>query len=279
MRFGWKLLALVFLPAVLFRGMMLWSEPIQEIDIYRYLWDGAVSAHGVSPFKYPPAKVRRAIRESSSPDELAELATLAKTRPGLKAALDRIHFSEVPTVYPPVSQLAFAMLDRLTPQQAGLRTRVNVMRAFLILCEIGTAVVVVLLLVEVGKPIGFAVLYSWCPLLVKETANSGHLDSIAVLLATLAIYCGMRMLRPDLNRVTWSVFAALLLAMAIGAKLYPVAFALWFLAISCKTLGWHKTVIPGVFLLAATWLVMLPVVPLEYLGKKSQVKVSPDDGF
>ncbi|MEM7312517.1 MAG: hypothetical protein AAF497_05135 [Planctomycetota bacterium] len=279
---GWKLLALIFLPALLFRGIMLWSHPIQEIDIYRYLWDGAVYANGVSPFKYPPAQVRKQLRDRQpeSPEDLKQLAMMAESRPGLKDALERIHYGQVPTVYPPTSQMGFALVDRLTPGNADLRTRLNNMRAFLILCEMLSIGIVVLLLHELGRPIGLAILVAWCPLLVKETANSGHLDSMAVLLTTLAVYFGIRMLRPGPSRpLGWSVAAAATLALAIGAKLYPVAFGLWFLAISLKSLGWKKTLAPGVVLIAMTWLVMLPVVPPEYLGNKQPAVVNPDEGF
>ena len=31
-------------------------------------------------------------------------------------------------------------------------------------------------------------IYAWCPLVIKEIANSGHLDALAYFLATLAIY-------------------------------------------------------------------------------------------
>jgi hypothetical protein len=286
---GITLLALIFIPAILFRGVMMWSEPIQEVDIYRYLWDGAVQANGVSPFKYPPGQVRRAIGKPDLPDDLSQLVTMARSRPGLKQSLDRIHFGDVPTVYPPTSQLGFALVDRLTPNSADLRTRVNSMRSFLILCELATSALVVLLLLEVGKSAGFAILHAWCPLLIKETANSGHLDSMAVLLATMAIYFGIRMARPRVDaaakqsgfgKLFWGVAAAIALAFAIGAKLYPIAFALWFLALSLQSLGWKKTLVPGVVLLVSTFLIMLPIIPPEYLGsEKEEVTIQPDEGF
>ena len=45
------LLALIVVPAVVFRLTLLFSDPIEEIDIYRYLWDGAVLDCGISPFR------------------------------------------------------------------------------------------------------------------------------------------------------------------------------------------------------------------------------------
>ena len=42
---------------IAFRLVMLDSWPIQEIDIYRYLWDGAVTTSGISPYRYSPQQV------------------------------------------------------------------------------------------------------------------------------------------------------------------------------------------------------------------------------
>jgi len=38
----------IFGAACLFRAVMLPSIPMYEIDVYRYIWDGAVCAEGVS---------------------------------------------------------------------------------------------------------------------------------------------------------------------------------------------------------------------------------------
>ena len=54
----WRLVGLIVLTSILFRVVLLFSVPIQEVDIYRYLWDGAVSTAGVSPFRFSPEQVR-----------------------------------------------------------------------------------------------------------------------------------------------------------------------------------------------------------------------------
>jgi len=52
-----SLMALIVTAGVLFRATMVLSNPIEEIDLYRYLWDGVVVTHGVSPFRYSPQQV------------------------------------------------------------------------------------------------------------------------------------------------------------------------------------------------------------------------------
>ena len=41
--------------AVVFRGYALFFEPFLSSDIYRYIWDGNVQAHGINPYRYFPA--------------------------------------------------------------------------------------------------------------------------------------------------------------------------------------------------------------------------------
>jgi len=102
--------------------------------------------------------------------------------------LNRIHFGELPTIYPPVSQAAFALCAWLTPSAASLVTRLVLMKAWFVACDVLTLLVVIRLLRLSNRPIGLALAYAWCPLLLKEIANSGHLDSLAFLLTTLAAY-------------------------------------------------------------------------------------------
>lgn len=40
--------------ALLFRVVLLWSDPIQEDDFYRYLWNGKVVASGLNPYRFAP---------------------------------------------------------------------------------------------------------------------------------------------------------------------------------------------------------------------------------
>ena len=50
--------------AVGYRLILFASSPIQEIDYYRYIWDGRSLAGGINPFAFAPAEIDRA---SSAP--------------------------------------------------------------------------------------------------------------------------------------------------------------------------------------------------------------------
>ncbi|RMG35240.1 MAG: hypothetical protein D6725_12980, partial [Planctomycetota bacterium] len=52
-----RLECLILGTAILLRGLWCVTEPIQEVDAYRYLWDGAAVVSGVDPYAYAPARV------------------------------------------------------------------------------------------------------------------------------------------------------------------------------------------------------------------------------
>ncbi len=286
MQSGPPVWALIYIPAIIFRCTMLWSEPIQEIDIYRYLWDGAVAHAGVSPFEYSPAEVLAAAKQQyvdqNAPADFQKIVQLAQSQPPLQDILSRIGYSEIRTVYPPISQLVFAMVDSLTPENATVQTRVNYMRFWLIVLELGTSLLVLLLLRCTELPDGWVVLHAWCPLLIKETANSGHLDAIAVFLMTLAIWLTMKMLfsQDDDKRFTalrdpgifWGSLASVAFALAIGAKLFPVALMIWFVLACIWRLGPLRSILPLVVLAFASWLILRPILP-ESIAKDPQANI------
>lgn len=221
----WRLLGLIFWTAVLFRLVLLFSLPIQEIDIYRYLWDGAVSNAGVSPFRYSPEQVRTATTHPTPDGDLRQLVELLDQQPALAEILGRVHFGELPTIYPPVSQAVFAAASWMTPVDATVWLSVLIIKAWFVAFDLATLVLVVKLLRLCQQPVGLCLIYAWCPLLLKEVANSGHLDAVAVFLTTLAVYMAFRLfVRNDSRRGPIAATACasgvtIVLALAVGAKL------------------------------------------------------------
>ena len=108
-RAGTKALPVIIVFAVAFRVLLLFSEPIQEVDAFRYVWDGKVTAAGVNPFRYSPHQVRTAASFDNHPDDLKRLVELRDQSPANATILVRVHFGELTTVYPVVSQVVFAL--------------------------------------------------------------------------------------------------------------------------------------------------------------------------
>jgi hypothetical protein len=249
---------------VLFRGLSLCSWPILEIDIYRYIWDGHVALEGVSPYRYSPGQVLAADADSDLPADLGRLVDLRDQTPALHTILARIHYNELPTIYPPVSQAVFAATAFLIPNHSGVLDQIVAMKIALVLFDLATLAVVIALLRLTGMHVGWAVAYGWCPLVIKEIANTGHLDSIAVFLTVLALYLLARMVAESVSNKPTAVLAvgsALVLALAVGAKLYPLVLAPLFAA------GWFRwraatgTVALALAFLAATTALLWPMIP------------------
>ena len=261
------LLAWIIVPAVLFRAVLLPSQPIQEVDIYRYMWDGATTVSGVSPFRYSPEQVLEADGQQPLPDDLTRLVELRDRSPAVAAVLRRVHFPELPTIYPPVSQAVFHLATRTTPADANLHQRVVVMKAWFMALDIATIWVVVRLVQLAGLPWGWSLTYAWCPLVMKEIANSGHLDVIAVLLTVLALYVAVRTwARPENFRsapgtMLATVAAAVLLGLAVGAKLYPIVLVPLVGLVCARRVGGAATVLAASAFTVTAALVLWPMLP------------------
>jgi SAM-dependent methyltransferase len=161
--------------------------PSLSDDGYRYVWDGAVQAEGVSPYRFRP-----------SDDALAGLQG--------RAEYERMNSPDYFSVYPPLSQAVFALGGLVRP--AGWRASWWVIKAVVALAELGGVVCLVRLVGARG-----AALYAWHPLSVVEVAGQGHTEGLLV--GVLGLFLLAVRQRP--------ATAGAALASAVWAKLFPVA--------------------------------------------------------
>lgn len=147
---------------ILFRLTLLFTTPSLSDDIYRYIWDGKTAAHGVNPYRFPPA--------ATALDSLKD-----------QSLYPNINHKEVSTVYPPVSQLAFRLLYEISPTVTGFKA------GFFVL-DLLTIALLVLLMRAFSLNVNRVLLYAWNPLLIVEISGSGHADMVGIFLLTLALY-------------------------------------------------------------------------------------------
>jgi hypothetical protein len=174
--------------ALIFRLSVVWVTPgFLSDDIYRYVWDGWVQQAGFNPYDYPP--------------EAPELGFLRD-----ETIFPMINRKWALTIYPPGAQLFFSGLAWLWPGD------LVAMKAVILLADVGSIVLLVLMLKKLERPRSHVLLYAWHPLVIVELGISGHLDGLMLPFVLLA-FLGL------MYRRTWLVGAALATATLI--KLYP----------------------------------------------------------
>ncbi len=146
--------------ALLFR-VLVTGPVIHDDDIYRYHWDGRVLAAGHNPYRYAPNDHR-----------------LARLRDD---AWQHVSYKWVKSIYPPLTEALSAATHLIWPSSHRIRV---LAAAF----DLATLIPILLLLRRLALPPTLAIVYAWNPLPIKEFANSGHLDSIAIFLAMWSLY-------------------------------------------------------------------------------------------
>ena len=267
-RFDARSLWLVIGFGIAFRILMLFSVPIQEVDLFRYIWDGTVIAQGISPYEYSPQEVEL-LPQKGVPnyrttlierEDLQNLSRIA-TSPGMDAAFPLVHFKEYTTPYPLVNQGPFALAAVIGLATQSFWGLLYSMKGVLVLFDVATALILIGLLKRLALPSVWVVAYFWCPLLIKEIANSGHLDSIAVFLTTLAVYLMVRIYWSSNPRqmVFRSCIVGVTLAAAVGAKLFPLVLGPIWALVMFKRMRLEAVVPLSVFF-AMTLVLLWPMV-------------------
>jgi hypothetical protein len=186
---------LVLTIAVALQVTALRWAPRTSDDVYRYAWDGHVGNHGIDPYAYAPQA------RQLDPVRLGWLFPAG--RPPL------INRPDVPTIYPPIAQLWFRLVDLLTPDS----WQIHAFQVAGALVALAGAGLLMLVLRAGGQPPGLAVAWAWCPLVVFEAGNDGHVDVLAAVLTVGALWLVAR------GRAGW---AGAVLGLAIGVKVIPV---------------------------------------------------------
>lgn len=162
------LLAWIVLVAVLARVPFLTKPRHLSSDLYRYVWDGKMTNQGINPYLYAP----------SDPE-------VAQWRDPL---WKHINFKRYSTIYPPASQVVFALAYRLRPASPVA------FKWMFFGFDMGTLLILLLLLKRSGRPLCYCLLYAWNPLVILEIAGNGHQEILGIFFLTAAVWviCGDR---------------------------------------------------------------------------------------
>jgi alpha-1,6-mannosyltransferase len=181
-------LVVILVFAAVYRMFLVPAPPVMSTDIYRYIWDGRVQAHGINPYRYAPQdRALESLRD--------------------KAIHPRINRPRSRTIYPAGAQILFYALNL-----AGIRTPSS-FKAVVSLFDMGSIWMLILILMRLKLPTERVLVYAWHPLVVYELSGSGHLDGVMLFFVLLALLFLLRD-RPALSAVS--------LALAASLKLMPL---------------------------------------------------------
>ena len=138
--------------AVLMRLALLVADPYLSSDLYRYIWDGRVQAHGINPYRYVPAA--------------AELAALRDT--AIYPNINRADYA--PTIYPPAAQMLFFLTTRISESVLAMKLSMLAFEALGVACLLG-------ILRRLELPAQRIAAAVWHPLALWEIAGNAHVDA------------------------------------------------------------------------------------------------------
>lgn len=201
LRFFNPKLPLLFVTVVIARLILIQTAPVLENDYWRYLWDGRVLAHGINPYSYKPLN-----------QELNHLDVFYRQLIGWK---------QYGTIYPPISIAVFALTHLIVPDS------LLALKIVLVLFDLATGGILVLWLKRFNIPIKWSFVYFLSPLLLKEIANSAHLDSIAVFFTTLSVFLFYSSHKTQ--QQNWmALLSWVVLCLAVASKLYAICLLPFF---------------------------------------------------
>lgn len=199
------LLPVIMVFGILFRLAVLPTPPSLSTDMYRYVWDGRLTMHGINPYRWTPnAQTLRSLRDP---------------------IWENMEYKPYQTIYMPVSQVFFALSNAL------FGSSLVGFKVIYMLFDCGVMALGVFLLNRLGRSPTQIIWYAWCPLPITEIALAGHQDVVGVffLLAAFAL-----VLRP--KTIPWA-------AVALVASVLTKGFALLLIPMFCRNYGWRFTVV------------------------------------
>jgi hypothetical protein len=214
--------------AIIIRLLILFALPLLSDDYYRFIWDGLIQCQGINPFAYLPSEI-------SDPS------------PYMNGLLENMNSPDYYSIYPPVLQWLWYGVSALVGENT--MAQVMLMRAVIILADIGVIVVGTRILRAMKMWEGNVALYALNPIVIVELTGNLHFEGLMIFFSLLAIYLFIRM--KESADLLLLPAGALALAIGVMSKLVFVLSlpAMW------RKWGWWRTLLAGAITLGMTaWL-------------------------
>ncbi|MFD2571622.1 hypothetical protein ACFSUS_13335 [Spirosoma soli] len=224
----------LFTAAIIFRLLLLFATPKLSDDVYRFIWDGRLLAHGFNPYLYLPSTI---------------IGTPVATASGLDQVLfQQLNSPNYFTVYPPFNQAFFGLAALLA--NGNLLWNIVWLRIPILLSEMGTLWLLPKLLRNLDLNSNLTLLYGLNPLVILELTGNLHFEAVMIFLGLLASWWLMQ---------KQFIASASALALAIATKLLPLLL----LPLVVRRLGWGRGIAYAALTGGLTMALFLPFASLE----------------
>ncbi len=147
---------------IFFRVLLLFSVPNLSDDVYRFIWDGRLMMNGVNPYAHLPTEIMRSASLTGITQELFQ----------------QLNSPSYYTIYPPVLQSIFWLTAKAFPD--NIFGTIICMKAIILLAEVGTVLVLPLVLSHLQLPKHLSLLYTLNPLIIAELTGNVHFDAVMI---------------------------------------------------------------------------------------------------
>ena len=227
--------------AILLRLILVFAFPNLSNDVYRFIWDGRLLVAGHNPFDFLPSYW---LDGSGSPPE------------GINQALFEAYDSKnFYTVYPPLAQAQFVSACWLFPTSDYWAS--VVMKAWLLVFEVGSIWLIVKLLRQFKLPIKNALIYALNPLIVFEIVGNLHFEGAMVFFFLAAAWAISKS-----EQLKEFVLASMAFALSICSKLLTILFLPFFI----KIMGWGRAIRFYLLTGVITILLFVPILNTTFIS-------------
>jgi alpha-1,6-mannosyltransferase len=222
--------------SILFRFILLFSLPNLSDDYFRFVWDGRLWSHDISPFSYLPSEVRGT--------GLAKLS-------GLDSFLyNSLNSKNYYSVYPPILQYIFRITAWIFP--TSIYGSVLVLKGFIFTTELGSMYMIRYLLRKCSLSKNKILIYGLNPLVIVELTGNVHFEAFLIFFVLLSVACVIQ---------KWIWVGAVAFAFAICSKFIPFLFLLFL----PKWIGWAKSIKFFVFTGLTCLILFIPLLNTQLL--------------
>lgn len=220
----------IIITGILFRITVIPSVPTTSPDVFRYIWEGKIIAHGINPYQVPPD---------------SHLLTRFHSD-----VWEKVGFKNMTSIYPPMAQVSF-LIGHILSGESVLGLKV-----IYLICEIFTLIFLLKLLRLKQINPCYIILYAWLPLPIMEYFINAHIDVVGISFFVLFLYY----MEKGKNNLS-----AVFLAFSFLVKFYP----LMIYPLLIKKIG-IKNLIPFTIIFITTTVIFyIPFLTKDFAIKNS----------